>query len=279
MEILKSNNVNNISGPVSLDILINPNGDQILLFGDIHEDTYLCNNCTKDNNCYEMNDIYEMFNNDNTDIFIELQEKCKPDDILCVGQLKKFACSIDKFNSCKFNIHHIDIRTKETLKCFLNWFDNLKGQDISIDNIQKIFSDSIKYIVYYGIDKSVDLTNSFLNCFTDFLDYFQLSKNKDIILLLIDHIMADQKIIETFNNLYISFNELSENIKYYYSSIILAIIVDIYTIVLIDNSPRNIHIYYAGIAHKNNIYIYLTNTDWIVKSKYEGDRYNKCINF
>ncbi len=104
----------------------------------------------------------------------ELQEKCKPDDILCVGQLKKFACSIDKFNSCKFNIHHIDIRTKETLKCFLNWFDNLKGQDISIDNIQKIFSDSIKYIVYYGIDKSVDLTNSFLNCFINFLDYFPL---------------------------------------------------------------------------------------------------------
>lgn len=275
MDILISNGVKRISGPMSFYVLRGDN-KEILLFGDLHEDEYLCNSCSVENGCYEMNDIYKILDDnigDDTELYIELM-KNKETEIMHEGQLKKFK------GTTKINVNKIDIRTPEFLDGLIFW---IKTQIIQTNSYITAYSNFYESIANILEESDECINVSYLSAYPDLCELFHIYENKYELAVFFRNLFMENQdsILQSFNiiyNLLISDPDRDNSELYYYTAVIAFPLVDLFTIILIDYSPKNIQLYYAGEKHMLNIYNYFSiHKGFATIKMLGGDRYNKCI--
>jgi len=275
MDILISNGVKRISGPISLFVLRGDN-KEILLFGDLHEDEYLCNSCSVENGCYEMNDIYKILDDNvgnNTELYIELM-KNNESEIVHEGQLKKFS------GTKNININKIDIRTPEFLDGLIMW---IKTQIIAGNNYKKAFENYYESIsnILEELDSCINV--SYLSNYPDLCELFNIYENKYELAVFLRNLFLENSdsLVQSFNIIYkliIDDPIIENNLLYYYVAVIAFPLVDLFTIILIDYSPKSIQLYYAGEKHMLNIYNYFSShKNFSTIRMLKGNRYNKCL--
>lgn len=259
--------INRISGSYKLTVLQEniEDGRVLVAFSDWHDKLPECSDCTIETGCYNMEEMFKYFDTEVPQCEFYVEAFKDRNEIYKGSDMEKIRDIL--FTKTKLN--NVDLRTPEVLDHFIKWFIIKKNENNGdAGSILQIFYNDLTENILCLPKNTLPfpLTDEIINFIGN---YFQ----EDII----DKIYNMIDNIDTMNTM--DTHKLEISSIYHSAAILIYFIIDIYTIMMIENDKVNkTLVLWMGDKHIQNILSYFRDLGWKDIIYKDANIKSKCIN-